>query len=256
MPQLDFDGANSRLSADNIRGQSGSTIYIVSGHNLVGSGSGLTALNATQLTSGTLPIARIADDAVTLAKMADDAIGVAQLSATGTASNSTFLRGDNSWAAAGGGKILQVVTATKSDTFTTTNTSMTDITGLTVNITPAATSSKILVLSAVKGSQDVNAGRGYLRLMRDSTAIFVGDTAASRLRGSGSFWSGHSTVASPTVSSCYVDSPSSTSALTYKWQGARSAGTGTFFINRTEADGDETGQIRMASTITVMEIGA
>ena len=57
--------------------------------------------SASDLTSGTLPIARIADDAVTNAKMADDAIGVAQLSASGTASSSTFLRGDNSWVAAG-----------------------------------------------------------------------------------------------------------------------------------------------------------
>ena len=79
MPQLDFDGAASRLSADNIRGQSGSTITIVSGHNLSGSGSGLTALPAANLTgtiaaisganltnlngsniaSGTLPMARL-----------------------------------------------------------------------------------------------------------------------------------------------------------------------------------------------------
>ena len=39
----------------------------------------------------------VADDIVTNAKMADDAVGVAELSATGTASNTTFLRGDNSW---------------------------------------------------------------------------------------------------------------------------------------------------------------
>ena len=82
MPQLDFDGANSRLSADNIRGQSGSTITIVSGHNLVGSGSGLTALNATNLASGTVPTARLG---------------------SGTANNGVFLRGDGTWAAAGGG---------------------------------------------------------------------------------------------------------------------------------------------------------
>jgi hypothetical protein len=43
----------------------------------------------------------IADNAVTNAKMADDAIGVAELSASGTASSSTFLRGDNAWASAG-----------------------------------------------------------------------------------------------------------------------------------------------------------
>ncbi len=45
----------------------------------------------------------IADNATTNAKMADDAIGLAELSATGTASSSTFLRGDNAWAEAGGG---------------------------------------------------------------------------------------------------------------------------------------------------------
>ena len=38
-----------------------------------------------------------ADGTVTNAKMADDAVGVAELSATGTASSSTFLRGDNAW---------------------------------------------------------------------------------------------------------------------------------------------------------------
>ena len=43
------------------------------------------------------------------ASIADDAVGTAQLSATGTASATTFLRGDNAWAEAGGGKILQVV---------------------------------------------------------------------------------------------------------------------------------------------------
>jgi len=82
-------------------GDSGDTFTIPSGVTLSGAGTSLTALNATQLTSGTIPIARIADDAITNAKMADDAIGVAQLSATGTASNSVFLRGDNSWATAG-----------------------------------------------------------------------------------------------------------------------------------------------------------
>jgi len=65
--------------------------------------------SASDLTSGTLPIARIANDAIDSIHyaaasidnehLADDAVGVAELSATGTASSSTFLRGDNSWTA-------------------------------------------------------------------------------------------------------------------------------------------------------------
>lgn len=57
-PQLDFDGANSKISADKIQGQSGTTVTVQSGHNLAGSGSGLTALNASNLASGTVPDAR------------------------------------------------------------------------------------------------------------------------------------------------------------------------------------------------------
>ena len=54
MPQIDIDGANSKISADTIQGQSGTTVTVQSGHNLAGSGSGLTALPAANLT-GTLP---------------------------------------------------------------------------------------------------------------------------------------------------------------------------------------------------------
>ncbi len=54
MPQLDFDGANSKISADKIQGQSGTTVTIPAGHNLAGDGSGLTSLPAANLT-GALP---------------------------------------------------------------------------------------------------------------------------------------------------------------------------------------------------------
>jgi len=54
-------------------------------------------VNTVQIADSQVTTNKIADDAVTNAKMADDAIGVAQLSASGTASSSTFLRGDNSW---------------------------------------------------------------------------------------------------------------------------------------------------------------
>ena len=60
------------------------------GHTLQTDGVG-------NLNISTVPTTGIADSAVTNAKMADDAVGVAELSATGTASTLTFLRGDNSW---------------------------------------------------------------------------------------------------------------------------------------------------------------
>ena len=50
MPQIDFDGANSAVKTDKIQGQSGTTVTVTTGHNLAGSGSGLTALPAANLT--------------------------------------------------------------------------------------------------------------------------------------------------------------------------------------------------------------
>ena len=56
-----------------------------------------------QIAAGAVGATELATDAVTNAKVADDAIGIAELSATGTPSSSTFLRGDNSWATPSGG---------------------------------------------------------------------------------------------------------------------------------------------------------
>ena len=57
------------------------------------------AVNSDEIAAGSIDTAHIANDQITNALMADDAIGVAQLSATGTASSTTFLRGDNAWVA-------------------------------------------------------------------------------------------------------------------------------------------------------------
>jgi len=97
-------------------------------------GTALTALDASNLSTGTLPAARIGNDSIDSQHyaptsidnehLADDAVGIAELSATGTASSSTFLRGDNAWAAAGGGSLTLIGTAVASGSATL------DITGL------------------------------------------------------------------------------------------------------------------------------
>jgi len=155
-------------------------------------------------------------------------------------------------AAAAGGKVLQVVSTSKTDTFSSTSTSFTDITGLTVNITPAATSSKVLVLYNVSGGTD---NHNLTRLLRDSTAISVGAAASSRSPSTtGNMYDGGSGSNIWTYAVNYLDSPSSTSQLTYKAQLYTSGGTA--YINRTRTDADAAYAARTASTITVMEIGA
>lgn len=109
------------------------------------------------------------------------------------------------------GKILQIVSATASSTSTTSG-SFVD-TGLSAAITPAATSSKILVI-ANHGCCGIDAAEnnaGAFKLLRDSTTVWDGTAG----------WWAHPTITylygqGPVIN--YVDSPSSTSALTYKTQ--------------------------------------
>jgi len=66
------------------------------------------AITSALIADDAVVTAAIADDAITNALMADDAVGVAQLSATGTASSSTFLRGDNAWATPTSGVVKKI----------------------------------------------------------------------------------------------------------------------------------------------------
>ena len=58
---------------------------------------GDAAISANKLGNDAVTTIKIATNAVTNAKMADDSVGIAELSATGTASATTYLRGDNAW---------------------------------------------------------------------------------------------------------------------------------------------------------------
>ena len=155
----------------------------------------------------------------------------------------------------GGGKVLQVVSGHKSDTFTTTSASFTDITGLTATITPSSTSSKILVICSIAVS---NASATYgtqIRLLRGATSIAGGDLAGSRQQSIGQY-SMSVTHQVSSITTNYLDSPASTSATIYKAQGLTQSGSGGLYINRSGDDADVSQHGRYASTITLMEIGA
>ena len=76
-------------------------------HFLIADGTDYSSFALSgDITSTNAGAVTIANNAINNAKMADDAIGVAELSATGTASSSTFLRGDNAWAAPSSDMVL------------------------------------------------------------------------------------------------------------------------------------------------------
>jgi len=154
--------------------------------------------------------------------------------------------------AAGFGKVGQVLSTSKTDTFTTTSNSFVDITGFTVSITPSSTSSKIFVMANLNCSGTAGVTAQYLNLVRDSTDLLKGDAAGSRARVSTANITADNAV-SVTSSMSFLDTPSSSSSLVYKVQTASSA-SGTVYVNRTNSDTDNFTRARGASTITVMEI--
>lgn len=153
------------------------------------------------------------------------------------------------------GSILQVVSTTKTDTFSTTSTTPIDITGLSLSITPSSTSSKIFITGSVCWGEDSTVPYlvGFL-LVRNSTSICIADAAGSRSRwtfGGQGVYSTDNTVFAPLN---FLDSPATTSATTYKVQ-VQAESPRTVWINRGgESDGDTAITGRFTSTITAMEI--
>lgn len=150
------------------------------------------------------------------------------------------------WAApAGGGKVLQVVQGTTTTSTTISSSTLTDTT-ITATITPSASTSKILVL--VMSNPDYYRSGGSNATMdavvkRDATTILdfnTGDKSASYIEVSG----GTSVYAQTFFNINYLDSPATTSAITYKVQAAALTGT-TVWQSQSKT-----------SAIILMEIGA
>ena len=152
------------------------------------------------------------------------------------------------------GSILQVVSTTKTDTFSSTSTSFADITGLSASITPSSTSSKIMAIVTLSSGSNSTRLVNF-RLMRDAVPISVGDAAGSRSQSSIYYFmdlAASDTLQMETAAINFLDSPSTTSTVTYKMQIKMNAGTA--YVNRTAADTDNAVYPRLASTITLMEV--
>ena len=151
------------------------------------------------------------------------------------------------------GHILQVKQAVKTDVMTTTSAGYQDITGLSQAITPRSNSNKILI------HYDLNVGSDeiiYVRLVRDSTAIGIGDASGSRLQATqGGIFRASNNDKVAIFSGSFLDSPSTTSETTYKVQLHIFSGT-TAKVNAPKNDTNAGYTARSISTITLMEVAA
>lgn len=149
--------------------------------------------------------------------------------------------GGTSAVQASSSKILQVVQGTLTTFATTTSTSFVD-TGLSATITPTSASSKILVIYSASVGSTNSAGGTINQIVRNSTSVWLSGVSFSNI-GNGSVFS--------LASGTYLDSPATTSAVTYKIQQAsqNSSNTAYFNIDYNAFTGE-------TATITLMEIAA
>lgn len=144
---------------------------------------------------------------------ASSANNPARLGIGSTGNVLTVSGGVPTWAApAGGGKVLQAVSATYSTAGQTSGTTFVD-SGLSVSITPSATSSKVLVMATVPMAATRNTGYVGVKgaLVRGSTQLSFANMI---VEASGASLAANHTVYSVT----WLDSPSTTSSTTYKIQ--------------------------------------
>ena len=160
----------------------------------------------------------------------------------------------------GGGGIIQIKQTLKTDSFNTNSQNLVDITGMSVSITPTRSDSKILVQVHLSFGGDDNM-YGQVRLVRDPGDQTVGgSTAVSGNQRIGTF--GVSTPLGANgqykmySAECKIlDSPASTSALTYKLQVASTNTSGNnFYLNRPSNNDNQQYIIGGSSTITAMEV--
>ena len=162
-------------------------------------------------------------------------------------------------ASGAGGKLLQVVHVNSNTHQTSTSTSFVDLSGISASITPSSSSNKILIMCnlAISKAND----ESFLgRVVRDGSAI----SGAGGVRMSGAtsqeegIWLNVRTTIydiSP-FTVIYLDSPSTTSAITYKAQGKTSGSANGFSFNRTGSGSNQLYNSPSFSSITLMEVAA
>jgi len=225
-------------------------IYVVHQAKAVGTIEVLdSAITTAKLGADAVTEAKIADDAVESEHLNDNIISGQTALTSAPADTDEFLVSDAGTLKRidyslikGGGKINQVIQTVSTASATISSTSFADV--ITAAITPSATSSKILIDFRLGGYNPGDAMDIFFRVLRDSTTLTTGSagegTAAmsagtpNSQRGDGGF------------SINFLDSPSSTSEITFKLQSKVSGNSYTF--------NSKSGSYSTISTLTLMEV--
>ncbi|HEO1391255.1 TPA: hypothetical protein VAH77_000470 [Legionella pneumophila] len=156
------------------------------------------------------------------------------------------------------GAILQTVSTNMTGTFSAllaAGSGFSDVTGLNVSITPSATANKVFIKVDMLLASDTADVVVVVRLKRNGTAIDIGNAAGSRTQittGSTNAKGGDGLQA---VSFSFLDSPATTSAITYQVDIGQKTGSAVgIYVNRSGVDVNDAGYTRGASTITAQEI--
>ena len=155
------------------------------------------------------------------------------------------------------GTVLQTKSTTKTDGWTSTSSTYTDVTGMSVSITPTSTSSKILVMVNLNygGANNLYANA---KVLRNGSVISVSTAGTLSSQNNATFAVGgdnnnHQHKLNSAVY-MFLDSPSSTSALTYKLQLMTHNNTTFVTVNRPYDFTNASYVSGGTSAITVMEI--
>ena len=149
-------------------------------------------------------------------------------------------------------RILQVAQAAKTDTFSLASSTFTDITGLSVTITPYSNTSKFLLVAQI--NVGASAQGAQLRFQGGNSGDYVGDAAGSRIRVAAEAFISDAQFMDE-VTMIYLDSPATASAITYKVQ-IRNQAAAQIYVNRSHTDTDNANHALAASSLIVCEVSA
>jgi hypothetical protein len=154
------------------------------------------------------------------------------------------------------GGIIQVVQTVKTDPYSRTSSSgnMAAITGLSATITPSSTSSKILILAMLTCGGSANQ-RWYIEAYRNGSQLtdVIGDSDGANRRETTTVAAALSADTQVSTHYKYMDSPATTSAVTYQMYGGIE-GNNIFTVNRSQGDTNSIAVQRTASTLILMEV--